>query len=72
MAGADSREPFPEPSMVDHADSVARTLLSPVPDVGGPAAKLLDLVIALPLQRRRVIWSNHLADRLQRLAPLCA
>lgn len=67
MAEADSREPFPEPSMVDHADAVARTLLSLVPKVGGPAAKLLDLVIAPPLQRRRVNWFNHLADRLTRL-----
>ena len=67
MAEADSREPFPEPSMVDHADAVARILLSLVPEVGGPAAKLLDLVIAPPLQRRRVDWFNHLADRLTRL-----
>ena len=67
MAEADGRDPFPEPSVVDHADSVGRALLSFVPAVGGPAAKLLDLVLAPPLQRRRTSWFNHLAARLAQL-----
>ena len=67
MAEPGSREPFPEPSVVDHVDSGLRALVSIVPGVGGPAAKLLDVVISPLLERRRVEWFNHLADRLERL-----
>ena len=64
---ADSRAPFPERSALDHADSAARALVSVIPGVGGPTAKLLDIVIAPPLEQRRRDWFRGLADRLDRL-----
>ena len=64
MAETDSRESFPAPSTVDRADSVARALVSLVPEAGGPAAKLIDLVIAPPLEIRRAEWFKDLAARL--------
>ena len=67
MVGADSRAPFPERSALDHADSAARALVSFIPGVGGPAAKLLDVVIAPPLERRRRDWFHGLAERLDSL-----
>ena len=67
MARSDSREPFPQPSAIDHVDAAARTLVSLVPAFGGPAIRLLDLVLAPPYQRRRANWFNQLAARLDRL-----
>ena len=67
MADTESREPFPQPSPVDRGHDVARTLLSSLPGLGGPAATLLALVISPPLERRRADWFNGLADRLERL-----
>ena len=64
---ADSRVPFPERSALDHVDSAARTLVSFIPGVGVPAAQLLNLVIAPPLEQRRRDWFDGLADRLDRL-----
>lgn len=64
MASTDSREPFPKPRAVDHADSAARALASLVPGLGGPAVQLLATAITSPLERRRAAWFNDLADRL--------
>ena len=64
---AASRGPFPQPSAPDRGHAVARALLSSVPGLGGPAAKLLGQVLSPPLERRKVEWFNGLADRLERL-----
>ena len=67
MASAHSHDRFPEPKVLDYADSTVRALAAAIPLLGGPAIKLMDRVITPPLEYRRVNWLNHLADRLDRL-----
>jgi hypothetical protein len=45
----------------------ARAVLSAIPTVGGPALELFNAVIAPPVERRRNVWLNGLAERLQKL-----
>lgn len=67
MASADSRDRFPEPQALDYADSTVRALVSAIPTLGGPAIRLMDIVITPPLEQRRVNWLNDLARRLEEL-----
>ena len=58
---------LPEKSFGDHLHLTARAVLSAIPAVGGPALELFNAVIAPPIERRRNVWLNELADRLQTL-----
>lgn len=51
----------------DLVHTLARTGLSAIPGVGGPAAELLNVVIAPPVQRRMLAFVDDLAARLKKL-----
>jgi len=54
-------------SVGDHAHSLAKTLLSLVPVVGGAASELFQLIIQPPLQRRQIAWLASLAESIGEL-----
>ena len=62
-----SREPYPEPGPVSRVASVVPVLASAVPGLGGPASQLVSMVLALPLERRRAVWLNDIAESLAKL-----
>ncbi len=48
----------------DIAHSVAKTLLSAIPGIGGPAAEIFGAILLPPLMRRRAEWIDSMAERL--------
>ena len=57
----------PEASKGDVVHTLAKAGISAIPYVGGPAAELFSLVIAPPLETRRIEWMNAVAERLKGL-----
>lgn len=57
----------PERQPGDVVHTVAKAVLSAVPYLGGPAAELISLVIASPLEKRRDEWIQSIATGLKRL-----
>jgi len=49
------------------AHAIIKAGISAAPITGGPAAELFELVVAPPLERRRVEWMNAVAERLMEL-----
>ena len=62
MSKSSSLEPYPEPLRGDIAEDIARKTLALVPVLGGPAAALIDVMLAPALEKRRIQWSNELAE----------
>lgn len=60
----------PKRSKGDLAYAAAKTALAAIPYVGGPAAELFQLVIKLPLERRRDEWMRSVGEKLQELEQL--
>lgn len=58
---------LPHKTIGDHIHLGARTLISAIPTLGGPALELFNAVVAPPLERRRNRWLNELADRIYAL-----
>ncbi|MCP4896095.1 MAG: hypothetical protein GY906_03890 [bacterium] len=54
-----------EPTAGDAAHTLARTGLSALPFVGGPATELLNTVLAPPLIRRQQEWREQLAEAVR-------
>src|SRR2546428_6257956 len=51
----------------DVAHAAVKAALSAIPGVGGPAAELFQLIIQLPIEKRRDAFLASLAERLFRL-----
>jgi hypothetical protein len=60
-------QPLPDKCVGDHLHLTARVVLAAIPVVGGPALELFNSVIAPPVERRRNVWLNQLAERLHML-----
>jgi hypothetical protein len=58
-------ESLPKKTSSDHWHLAARTVLSAIPAVGGPALELFNAVLAPPIERRRNDWLNDMARRLE-------
>lgn len=57
----------PEKTIGDRVHTVVRTIISSVPEYGGAAGELFNMVIAPPLEKRRDEWMREISDALQGL-----
>ena len=57
----------PKRTKTDIAQALVKAGISTLPVTGAVAAELFDLVIAPPLQKRKVEWMNRIAERLMEL-----
>ena len=57
----------PDKTIGDRVHTVARTIISSVPEYGGAAAEIFNMIIAPPLEKRRDEWMREISDVLQDL-----
>lgn len=57
----------PTATLKDKLHTLAKAGISAIPVVGGSATELFNVIIAPPLETRRVTWMNDVAEHLQEL-----
>ena len=57
----------PTATFKDRLHTLAKAGISAIPLIGAPATELFSVIIAPPLETRRVTWMNDVAERLQEL-----
>jgi hypothetical protein len=58
---------LPKADAVDVVYTIIKAGVAGIPYIGGPAAQILAAVIAPPINRRRDLWFEDLAERLSRI-----
>lgn len=64
---ADDKYAVPKKSTGDVAHTIAKAGLSAIPVIGGPGAELFQLVVQPPLEKRRAVWMDQVAEGLRKL-----
>ncbi len=57
----------PEATLGDRLHTLAKAGIASIPVVGAAASELFNVIIAPPLEKRRVEWMNDLAEQLKEL-----
>src|SRR5450756_183611 len=58
---------IPVRSIADGIHALAKTALSAIPVIGGPAAELFQYVVQPSLEKRRAEWMRSVGDKLKEL-----
>lgn len=66
MNDSDKYEP-PQPGKKDQAVAVVRAAIASIPVAGSAAVELMPLLFTAPLERRRQLWMNEIADAVREL-----
>ena len=57
----------PEATLKDRLHTLAKTGIASIPGVGAAASELFTVILAPPLEKRRVEWMNDVAEHLKEL-----
>lgn len=57
----------PEVTLGDRLHTLAKAGIASIPGVGAAASELFTVILAPPLEKRRVEWMNNVAERLKEL-----